>query len=220
MKKTITFLPLLLCFALGLCLPSVYADTISDFIYSVNNVTPDSDGNVVVSSVNGHSINSDVSDTADFVQYEYNKKDIADINAKLSGVTATTSDIENGKTAIVSGGSKDTGTQVLWTFCYSDGTVFNMSSNVSGDISGQIQSIDASARKVYLRFAKNTYSKICSENGTFIMVTDGTVRYGSIEKNAWAYKSFSAGATVSCSNSAYGDPASGYSKSCYVSYSG
>ena len=85
-------------------------------VYSVNNVSGDSAGNVDVEQVNGKSVNKDISNTVDFTQYEQNTTSLSTINNVLSNLSATAADIEEGKSAVVSGGVKQDGlNRGLWT---------------------------------------------------------------------------------------------------------
>ena len=80
-----------------------------DWVYSVNNVSADANGNVGVTTVNSKTMNSSVPANADFEQYEANTTDLDNINAALSNLTATAINVDFGKSAVTAGGEKQNG---------------------------------------------------------------------------------------------------------------
>ena len=87
----------------------VNANGASDLVYSVNNVSPDGNGNVNVSAVNDYTVNSNIPSSADFAQYAETTSDLTTINSTLSNLDATPSDVAYGKTFVGANGVKMTG---------------------------------------------------------------------------------------------------------------
>ena len=88
----------------------VLASSGNNWVYSVNNSSPDNNGNVDVAVVNGRSVNSNIPADADFAQYAQATTDISTIDEKLTGLTATADQVANGLTFVGSGGTLQTGT--------------------------------------------------------------------------------------------------------------
>lgn len=97
-----------------------YAEGIGDWIQTVNGVSADASGNVNVTTVNGHTVAADVPSGAKFTDTVYdaselqsqaddNTTNIAAIEARLSGLTATAEHVESGYTFVGSGGTIATG---------------------------------------------------------------------------------------------------------------
>ena len=89
---------------------AVRAGSWDGLVYSINGTSGDADGNVNVSTINGHAVNSDVPSSANFAQYDQNTADITTIENKLSGLTATAENVASGYTFIGEGGNVATGT--------------------------------------------------------------------------------------------------------------
>ena len=84
----------------------INAATWNGLVQKVNSVSPDSSGNVNVTTVNGHSVDSSVPNSANFDQYDLNGSDIETINTTLYDLTATAEDVAPGKSAIIHGGTR------------------------------------------------------------------------------------------------------------------
>ena len=114
MKKTYQML-----IALLLICGSVFCDRVwlkikatneNNWVYSVNNISADANGNVNVTAINNKTVNSNVPSTADFAQYNQNSTDISAIITRLSGLTATADKVANGYTFVGTNGLLQTGT--------------------------------------------------------------------------------------------------------------
>ena len=100
---------------------NVAAEGIGDWIQTVNGSHADANGNVDVTTVNGHTVAVDVPSTAKFTdtiydasalqtQADQNAANITAIENKLSGLTATAENVASGYTFVGSGGTIATGT--------------------------------------------------------------------------------------------------------------
>ena len=87
----------------------IRAETQDTQVYSVNNVTPDSTGNVDVASVNDKTVNANVPDTANFSQYSTNATNLSNIETAMTGLNATEGNVLTGKTFVGSNGAPLTG---------------------------------------------------------------------------------------------------------------
>ena len=95
---------------------TVHADDEETFIYSVNDVTCDEYGNIIVHEADDHTVASDVPEFANLQQYVQNTSTLSTVSDKLSNLTATPENVVNGKTFIGSNGTVQTGTLKLWSY--------------------------------------------------------------------------------------------------------
>ena len=131
-KRTLkTAITTTLVFAIGLLSgvglnTIVKANVVPDWVYSVNNTTPDANGNINVDEVNDHNVSSDVPSNTNFSQYSANTMDLSNIETTMSGLTATADKVASGYTFIGSGGlldvgSSDAGSTIQLKYLYKEG---------------------------------------------------------------------------------------------------
>ena len=88
----------------------IKASNENNWVYSVNNVSADANGNINVTAINNKTVNSNVPSTADFAQYNQNSTDISAIITRLNGLTATADKVASGYTFVGTNGLLQTGT--------------------------------------------------------------------------------------------------------------